>query len=73
MKICQQENIPYQSFASHSDIPCGSTVGALTATRTGIPTVDIGLAQLSMHASRELISTEDHLTLCRLLKSLLEA
>lgn len=73
VKICQQENIPYQSFASHSDIPCGSTVGALTATQTGIPTVDIGLAQLSMHASRELISTEDHLTLCRLLKSLLEA
>ncbi|MCB1074304.1 MAG: M18 family aminopeptidase [Simkania sp.] len=68
---CQKENIPYQDFACHSDLPCGSTVGALTATRTGIPTVDIGLAQLSMHAARELIAVEDHHTLCRLLKALL--
>ena len=71
VQTCQKENIPYQDFASHSDLPCGSTVGALTATRTGIPTVDIGLAQLSMHAARELIAVEDHHTLCRLLKALL--
>lgn len=73
IKVCQKENIPYQSFASHSDLPCGSTVGALTATRTGIPAVDIGLAQLSMHAAREIVAIKDHHTLCKLLKSLLEA
>jgi len=72
VKVCQKENIPYQSFASESNLPCGSTVGALTATRTGIQTVDIGLAQFSMHASRELIAIEDHLHLCKLLKFLLE-
>lgn len=73
VQTCQKENLPYQSFASHADLACGSTVGALTATRTGIQTVDIGLAQLSMHAARELIATKDHHTLCRLLKSLLES
>lgn len=72
VKLCQKKKIPYQSFASESNLPCGSTVGAITATRTGIQTVDIGLAQFSMHAAREVISTADHLDLCKLLKSLLE-
>ncbi|MCB1107290.1 MAG: M18 family aminopeptidase [Chlamydiia bacterium] len=72
-RLCQKLNIPYQTFASESNLPCGSTVGAITAARTGIETVDIGLAQLSMHAARELISAADHLHLCRLLKSSLES
>lgn len=72
VKTCLKEKIPYQSFASESNLACGSTVGSLTATRTGIPTVDIGIAQFSMHASRELIAIEDHLHLCKLLKSLME-
>lgn len=73
IQICQKENFPLQYFAPHSDSPCGSTIGPLTASRTGIPTVDIGLAQFSMHASREIISIKDHHTLCKLLQSLLEA
>jgi aspartyl aminopeptidase len=72
MQICQKKKIPYQSFASESNLPCGSTVGAITAAATGIQTVDIGLAQFSMHAAREMIATCDHLHLCKLLKSILE-
>lgn len=72
VKICQKEKIPYQSFASESNLPCGSTVGAITAAGTGIQTVDIGLAQFSMHAAREMIAINDHLDLCKLLKSILE-
>ncbi len=72
VKICQKKKIPYQSFASESNLPCGSTVGAITAAGTGIQTVDIGLAQFSMHAAREMIAINDHLNLCKLLKSILE-
>jgi aspartyl aminopeptidase len=70
--LCQKKHIPYQSFASESNLPCGSTVGAISAARTGIPTVDIGLPQFSMHAARELIAINDHSNLCKLLKSILE-
>ena len=73
VKLCQEHNLPYQSFASESNLPCGSTAGAIAAAQTGIQTVDIGLAQYSMHAARELIATTDHLHLCKLLKTLLEA
>ncbi|MDJ0651422.1 MAG: M18 family aminopeptidase [Simkaniaceae bacterium] len=72
VKICQNKQIPHQSFASESNLPCGSTVGAITAARTGIQTVDIGLAQFSMHAAREMIAIHDHLNLCKLLKAILE-
>ncbi len=72
VQLCQEKDLPYQAFASESNLPCGSTVGAIAASRTGIPTVDIGLAQFSMHAARELIAPADHHTLCKLLKALLE-
>ena len=73
VKLCEEQKIPHQSFASHANMPCGSTIGALAASRTGIQTVDIGLPQLSMHAARELIAIDDHRQLCRLLKSILES
>lgn len=72
IKVCKKKNIPYQSFASESNLSCGSTVGSITAAKTGIQTVDIGLAQFSMHAAREMIAINDHLDLCKLLKSILE-
>ncbi len=51
--------VPLQSFVVRSDIACGSTIGPVTAARLGIPVVDVGVAQLSMHASRELCGTKD--------------
>lgn len=72
VQICKEKKLPYQSVASESNLPCGSTVGAITAAKTGIQTVDIGIAQFSMHAAREMIAVNDHLDLCKLLKSILE-
>lgn len=69
---CLDLNLSYQNYSARADIPSGSTIGPLFATVTGIPTVDIGTAQLSMHSTREIMSCSDHLDLCKLLTHLLE-
>jgi aspartyl aminopeptidase len=51
--------VPVQHFVTRADLPCGSTIGPLTATRIGIPTVDVGNPMLSMHSCRELASAQD--------------
>lgn len=69
---CKHLKLPYQSYASRTDMPSGSTIGPIFASQMGFPTVDIGTPLLSMHSIREVIAVQDHLELCRLLKYLLE-
>jgi len=56
---CAQAGVPLQRYEHRADLPCGSTIGPMTAARTGIPTVDVGAAQLAMHSARELMGAED--------------
>ena len=56
---CQQAGVPLQRYAHRSDLPCGSTIGPLTAAALGVPTVDVGAPQLAMHSARELCGAAD--------------
>ena len=71
IKICHQEKRPLQHFVARNDMPCGSTIGPIHASLTGIPTLDIGCAQLSMHASRELCGSQDYYDMCHILTKFL--
>ncbi|MEU4085687.1 M18 family aminopeptidase [Streptomyces aureus] len=69
---CEKAGVPFQSFVSNNSMPCGTTIGPITAARHGITTVDIGVAILSMHSARELCGSEDPFLLANALVAFLE-
>lgn len=58
-RCAQRAGVPLQTFVVRSDLACGSTIGPVTASRLGIDTVDVGVAQLAMHSVRELCGRAD--------------
>ncbi|MFF5608806.1 M18 family aminopeptidase [Streptomyces cellulosae] len=69
---CEKAGVPFQTFVSNNAMPCGTTIGPITAARHGIKTVDIGVAILSMHSVRELCGAKDPFLLANALTAFLE-
>jgi aspartyl aminopeptidase len=69
---CEKAGVPWQAFVSNNSMPCGTTIGPITAARLGITTVDCGIAALSMHSARELCGADDPYLLAAALKAFLE-
>lgn len=65
--IADKAGVAVQEFVMRSDMPCGSTVGPLTAAKLGIETIDIGAPTFGMHSIRELTGRKDAYALYRLL------
>ncbi|MFD3522673.1 M18 family aminopeptidase [Streptomyces sp. NPDC058653] len=69
---CERAGVPWQTFVSNNSMPCGTTIGPITAARHGIKTVDIGAAIVSMHSARELCGADDPFLLANALAAFLE-
>jgi aspartyl aminopeptidase len=69
--IAAAAGVDTQTFVSRNNMPCGSTIGPITATRLGIEAIDVGVPQLSMHSAREMCGLHDALALPALMSAFL--
>jgi len=67
---CRALEISPQHFSARNDMPCGSTIGPISAARLGMRTVDVGSPMLSMHSCREMAAASDVAPMIRALTRL---
>lgn len=58
-EIARRADLKLQTYYNRADIAGGSTLGSIADTRVPMPTVDIGLPQLAMHAAVETAGAAD--------------
>ena len=71
--LARDSDVPLQEFVMRSDLPCGSTIGPMTAAALGVETVDIGAPTLGMHSIREVTGYRYPHLLSQLLRGFLSS
>ncbi|MFZ5891902.1 MAG: M18 family aminopeptidase [Myxococcota bacterium] len=71
-RACRKNDLTPQHFVSRNDMPCGSTIGPITAARLAINSVDVGNPMLSMHSCREMAASADIPPMLHILTTLLQ-
>lgn len=57
--LAQEVEVTPQEFVMRNDMPCGSTIGPMTAAKLGVETIDVGAPTLAMHSIREITGQAD--------------
>ena len=68
--LCERANVPYQQYAHHTDLGCGSTIGPIVASNLGVASVDVGSPMWAMHSIRESAGVLDHSYMIAVLKEM---
>ena len=58
-ELARRAGIAVQEFMVKNDCPCGSTIGPIISSRTGLRAVDLGVGTWAMHSIRETIGVAD--------------
>ncbi|MFC9909623.1 M18 family aminopeptidase [Streptomyces sp. NPDC059862] len=72
-RACERAGVPWQPSGRRGDLPEGSPVAPLLASRLGIPVIDVGVPGLSLNSVRELCGAHDPRLLTRALTEFLLA
>jgi len=58
--LCERAGVPSQTYTHRGNLPCGSTIGPITASRLGMRCIDVGNPMWAMHSARESAGARDH-------------
>jgi len=70
--ICKKANVPFQDFTARNDLSGGGTPSGLCIRHVSIDSIDVGISQLAMHSSNELIGSSDPYYLYKAFKKFYE-
>ena len=58
-EMCKIANVNYQDYVSRNDVTCGGTLSGLCTRHVSTTSIDVGIPQLAMHSSNEVVGSDD--------------